>query len=78
MEEELKEMKEQIKEMKGQVKAKAAQNLDMLIHRTELPFTQRVEDYPLPSKFRVPQLENFDGLRDPLDYLDSFKTVICL
>uniref|UniRef100_A0A2N9F9N7 Integrase catalytic domain-containing protein n=1 Tax=Fagus sylvatica TaxID=28930 RepID=A0A2N9F9N7_FAGSY len=71
-------MKEQIKEMKGQVKAKVAQNLDMLVHRTESPFTQRVDDYPLPSKFRVPQLENFDGHRDPLNYLDSFRTVMRL
>ena len=34
LEEELKEMREQMKEMKSQVKAKAAKNLDMLVHRT--------------------------------------------
>uniref|UniRef100_A0A2N9EL81 Retrotransposon gag domain-containing protein n=1 Tax=Fagus sylvatica TaxID=28930 RepID=A0A2N9EL81_FAGSY len=78
LEEELKEMKEQMKEMKSQVKAKAARNLDMLVHRSESPFTKRVDNYPLPTKFKVPQLENFDGLRDPLDYLDSFRTVMRL
>uniref|UniRef100_A0A2N9H1P6 Retrotransposon gag domain-containing protein n=1 Tax=Fagus sylvatica TaxID=28930 RepID=A0A2N9H1P6_FAGSY len=67
-----------MKEMKSQVKAKAARNLDMLVHRSESPFTKRVDDYPLPTKFKVPQLENFDGLRDPLDYLDSFRTVMRL
>ena len=78
LEEELKEMKEQMKEMKSQVKAKAARNLDMLVYRSKSPFTKRVEDYPLPTKFKVPQLENFDGLWDPLDYLDSFITVMRL
>ena len=34
LEEELKEMKEQMKEMKSQVKAKAARNLNMLVHRS--------------------------------------------
>ena len=78
LEEELKEMKEQMKEMKSQVKAKAARNLDMLVHRSESPFTKRVDKYPLPAKFKVPQLETFDGFKDPLDYLDSFRTVMRL
>ena len=65
-----------MKEMKNQVKAKAAQNLNMLVHRSESPFTKRVDDYPLPAKFKVPQLENFDELKDLLDYLDSFRTVM--
>uniref|UniRef100_A0A2N9HG94 Retrotransposon gag domain-containing protein n=1 Tax=Fagus sylvatica TaxID=28930 RepID=A0A2N9HG94_FAGSY len=50
LEEELKEMKEQMKEMKSQVKAKAARNLDILVHRSESPFTKRVDDYPLSNK----------------------------
>ncbi len=54
LEEELKEMKEQMKEMKSQVKAKAARNLDMLVHLSESLFTKRVDDYPLPTKFKVP------------------------
>uniref|UniRef100_A0A2N9GJY4 Uncharacterized protein n=1 Tax=Fagus sylvatica TaxID=28930 RepID=A0A2N9GJY4_FAGSY len=78
LEEELKEMREQMKEMKSQVKAKAARNLDMLVHRSESPFTKRVDEYPLPAKFKVPQLETFDGFKDPLDYLDSFRTVMRL
>jgi F0F1-type ATP synthase membrane subunit b/b' len=39
LEEELKEMREQMKEMKSQVKAKAAKNLDMLVHRSESPLS---------------------------------------
>jgi ribonuclease HI len=78
LEEELKEMREQMKEMKSQVKAKAAKNLDMLIHRSESPFTKRIDEYPLPAKFKVPQLETFDRFKDPLDYLDSFRTIMRL
>ena len=50
----------------------------MLVHRSESPFTKRVDEYPLPAKFKVPQLETFDGLKDPLDYLDSFRMVMRL
>uniref|UniRef100_A0A2N9GP36 RNase H type-1 domain-containing protein n=1 Tax=Fagus sylvatica TaxID=28930 RepID=A0A2N9GP36_FAGSY len=78
LEEELKEMREQMKEMKSQVKAKAAKNLDMLVHRSESPFTKRIDEFPLPAKFKVPQLETFDGFKDPLDYLDSFRTIMRL
>jgi hypothetical protein len=67
-----------MKDMKSQVKVKAAKNLDMLVHRSESPFTKRVDEYPLPAKFKVPQLETFNELKDPLDYLDSFRTVMRL
>uniref|UniRef100_A0A2N9FQA3 Integrase catalytic domain-containing protein n=1 Tax=Fagus sylvatica TaxID=28930 RepID=A0A2N9FQA3_FAGSY len=43
-----------------------------------LPFTKRIDEYPLPAKFKVPQLETFDGFKDPLDYLDSFRTIMRL
>ena len=50
----------------------------MLVHRSESPFTKRIDEYPLPTKFKVPQLETFDRLKDPLDYLDSLRTVMHL
>jgi hypothetical protein len=71
-------MKEQMKEMKSQIKAKATRNLDMLVHHSESPFTKRVDDYTLSAKFKVPQLENFNGLRDPFDYQNSFSIVMRL
>uniref|UniRef100_A0A2N9H5N8 Uncharacterized protein n=1 Tax=Fagus sylvatica TaxID=28930 RepID=A0A2N9H5N8_FAGSY len=45
---------------------------------TDSPFTKMVISFPLPSKFRMPSLEIFDGSKDPLDHLESFKTVMCL
>ena len=56
-----------MREMKSQVKEKAVKNLDMLVHRSESPFTKRENEYPFPTKFKVPQLETFNGLKDPFD-----------
>uniref|UniRef100_A0A2N9FLD8 Uncharacterized protein n=1 Tax=Fagus sylvatica TaxID=28930 RepID=A0A2N9FLD8_FAGSY len=42
------------------------------------PSLKAVISFPLPSKFRMPSLETFDGSKDPLDHLESFKTVMCL
>uniref|UniRef100_A0A2N9F359 Uncharacterized protein n=1 Tax=Fagus sylvatica TaxID=28930 RepID=A0A2N9F359_FAGSY len=37
-----------------------------------------IADFPLPSRFKVPLLENFDGTKDPFDYLEAFKTIMQL
>ena len=29
--------------------------------------------FPLPAKFRIPQVEAFDGVRDPIDNLNTYK-----
>ena len=42
------------------------------------PFTTEVLNRPLPPKFHLPQLESFDGSRDPLDHIESFKTLMLL
>ena len=42
------------------------------------PFTTEVLNRPLPQKFRLPQLKSFDGSRDPLDHIESFKTLMLL
>ena len=64
--------------MKDEFKGRATRNLDTLVHRTDSPFTEKVISFPLPLKFRMPSLENFDGTKDPLDHLESFKTMMCL
>uniref|UniRef100_A0A2N9FJJ2 Uncharacterized protein n=1 Tax=Fagus sylvatica TaxID=28930 RepID=A0A2N9FJJ2_FAGSY len=77
-EQEIKAMKAQLGEMKDEFKGRATRNLDTLVHKTDSPFTEKVISFPLPSKFRMPSLENFDGTKDPLDHLESFKTMMCL
>ena len=34
--------------------------------------------FPLPPKFRIPQVESYDESKDPLDHLESFKTLMHL
>ena len=58
--------------LKGQVSS----DLNDLVHQTDSPFTASVTSYPLPPKFRMPQVENYDRSKDPLDHLESFKILM--
>ena len=53
-------------------------DLDDLVSRTDSPFTASVNSFPLPSKFHMPQIDSYDGVRDPLDHLETFKTLMHL
>ena len=53
-------------------------NLDELVHQTNSPFTAPVTSFPLSSKFCMSQGENYNGSKDPLDHLGSFKTLMHL
>jgi hypothetical protein len=77
-EQEIKVMRAQMWEMKNEFKGRVAKNLDDLVHRTDSPFTEAVTSFPLPCKFRMPSFENFNGSKDLLDHLESFKTMMCL
>jgi hypothetical protein len=76
LEEELHEMKKQMGDMKNSLKAKAARNLDNLVHWADSPFIPRIVNFPLPARFKVPPLKNFDKTKDPFDYLEAFKTIM--
>ena len=65
-------------DMKNSLKAKAAHNLDNLVQQANSPFIPRIANFPLPSRFKVPPLENFDGTKDSFDYLEAFKTIMQL
>ena len=65
-------------ELMNAVKDRAMENLDGMIQRVDSPFTTEVLNHPLPPKFHLPQLESFDGSRDPLDHIESFKTLMLL
>ena len=43
------------------------------MQQTESPFTAEVLHFPLPAKFRMPQVEAFDGMNDPVDHLNTYK-----
>ena len=71
-------MKERMECMMNALKGRVSSDLDDLVHRTDSPFTMAVNSFPLPPKFRMPQVENYDGNKDPLDHLESFKTLMHL
>ena len=59
--------------MKEVVKGRVPDTIDTLVQQTESPFTAEVLRYPLPAKFRMPQVEAFDGIKDPVDHLNTYK-----
>lgn len=60
--------------MKEDLKGKAPTTVNKLILRIDHPFTPEVMAQPLPDKFKLPQMEMFDGGKDPLDHLEAYKT----
>ena len=65
-------------ELRSAIKEKTDRSLDWMVGRTDSPFTTAVLECPMPLKFRLPQLKPFDGLKDPLDHLITFKTTMGL
>jgi hypothetical protein len=76
IEEELNEMKKQMRDMKNNMKAKAARNLDNLVHRADSPFIPRIANFPLSTRFKVLPLENFDRSKDPFNKIQMFYNII--
>jgi hypothetical protein len=48
------------------------------VQSTNLPFTQRVLSYPLPSKFKVPSIPLYDGTTDHMEHLEMFRAHVAL
>ena len=74
----LKSMRREMDELKNAMKEKTDKNLDVMVKRAGSPFTLKVLECPLPPKFCLPQLESFNGLRDPLDHITTFKMTLSL
>jgi hypothetical protein len=49
-----------------------------LMMKTTLPFTNRVLRFPLPDKFKDPQVDKYDGSRDPSDHIEGFHAHLAL
>ena len=65
-------------ELRNAIKEKTDQSLDRMVRATNSPFTTAVLECPMLTKFRLPQLEVFDELKDPQDHLNTFKTTLGL
>ena len=71
-------MKEKMDMLMNALKGRVSTNLDELVQWTDSPFIVEVTSFPLPTKFRMPQVEAYDGSWGLLDYLESFKTLMHL
>ena len=65
-------------ELRKAIKRQTDRSLDRMVRTTDSSFTTAVLECLVSSKFRLPQLEPFDGLKDPLDHLNTFKTTLGL
>ncbi|XP_023882196.1 uncharacterized protein LOC111994538 [Quercus suber] len=74
----LREMRREMDELRNAIKEKTERSVDRMVRATDSPFTTAILNCPVPSKFRLPQLEPFDGLKDPQDHLNTFKTTLGL
>ena len=75
---EMQMMKEQMDFMMNGLRRRVSSDLNDVVHRTDLPFTAPVTSFPLPLKFHMSQVKTYDGVKDPLDHLESFKTLMHL
>ena len=51
--------------LRNAIKEKMDRSLDRMIRAIDSSFTMAVLECPVLSKFQLPQLEPFDGLKDP-------------
>ena len=72
-EQRFRKLQQELSRVKVVVKGRAPDTMDTLVQQTESPFTTEVLRYPLPAKFRMPQVEAFDGVKDPVDHLNTYK-----
>ena len=74
----LRERRKEMDELRNAIKEKTNWSLYRMIKVTDSPLTTTILECPVPSKFRLPQLEPFNGLKDPQDHLNTFKTTLGL
>ena len=68
---EMQAMKEQMEVMMNALKGRVSNDLDNLVNKTDSPFTPSINSFPLLQKFRMPQIESYDGVKDPLYHLET-------
>ena len=73
---EIQAIKEQMEVMMNALKGQVSSNLDNLVNRTNSPFIASVNSFPLSHKFRMPQIDSYNEVKDPLDHLETFKTLM--
>ena len=63
LEKEMDQMRKVIDEMRENMRR--VNPVDDLVHRTDSPFVPSINSHSLPSKFKMPSLDSYDGMSDP-------------
>ena len=72
-EQRFRDLQQELRHVKEVIIGRTPDTMDTLVQQTESPFIPEVLNYPLPAKFRMPQVETFDGVKDPVDHLNTYK-----
>ena len=67
------DIQQDLSRVRETVKEQAPVSMDALVQQTESPFTAKVLHFPLPAKFRMPQIETSNRTKDPVDHLNTYK-----
>lgn len=49
-----------------------------LLSQMDLPYIERITVSPLPPKFKMPQMDMYEGSKDLIDHLENFQAHITL
>ena len=71
-------IKEQMEVMMNALKGQVSSDFGDLVNHTDSPFTAFFNSFPLPHKFCMLHIDNYDGVKDPLNHLETFKTLMHL
>jgi hypothetical protein len=52
--------------------------MDRVLQGTGSPFSPRVEAYQLPEKFKAPSMMSYNGIGDPYEHVEDFRSHVCL
>ena len=70
---EIQVIKQQMEVMMNALKGRVSSNLDDLVNQTDSSFTASVNSF-----LRMPQIDSYDRVKDLLDHLETFKTLMHL
>ena len=66
-------IQQELGHIKEVVKGRTPISMEALVQWTKSPFTVGVLHFPLPTKFIMPQIKAFDGTKDLVDHLNTYK-----
>lgn len=71
-------MQDQLNTVMEAIRRKTPSIVEALVQRTNHPFFMMIMCHPLPKRFGIPQMQAFDGSKDPFNHFETYKTLILL